>query len=107
MYSNYQMRADSAPYLYSNKSMPIQNSSMVSSSNPMVSNANPMMANQSSTAGNDERLLAGGFLGPFLLGGITGGLIAPAFYGPRPVYNTYYAPAPYPYPPPYYGPYYR
>ena len=43
-----------------------------------------------------------GFLGPFILGGITGGLLAPAFY-PRP-----YRPYPYyrPYPP-YYGPYYR
>lgn len=27
----------------------------------------------------------GGFLGPFILGGITGGLVAPAFY--RPNYN--------------------
>ena len=42
-----------------------------------------------------------GFFGPFLLGGITGGLLAPAFY-PRP----YYQPYP-PYPPYYYGPYYR
>lgn len=38
-----------------------------------------------------------GFLAPFLLGGITGGLLAPAFY-PRPYY---------PYPPYYYGPYPR
>lgn len=37
--------------------------------------------------------LAGGFAVPFLLGGLTGGLLAPAFY-PRPYY---------PYPP--YGPY--
>lgn len=44
---------------------------------------------------NNDRI---GFLGPFLLGGITGGLLAPAFY-PRPYY--------YPYPPYYYGPYYR
>lgn len=50
---------------------------------------------------NDNRFV-GGFLGPFVLGGITGGLLAPAFY-PRP---NYYYPAP---PPPnyYYGPYYR
>lgn len=46
---------------------------------------------------NGDRL---GFVGPFILGGITGGLLAPAFY-PRPYYN------PYPYPPYYYGPYYR
>jgi len=39
----------------------------------------------------------GGFLGPFILGGITGGLVAPAFY-PRPIYGPY--PPPYqPYPP--------
>lgn len=54
----------------------------------------------------DDRFIAGGFLGPFILGGITGGLLAPAFYNPgygygRPVYNNYY------YPPYYYGPYYR
>lgn len=56
---------------------------------------------------NDSRLIGGGFLGPFLLGGVTGGLVAPFFYGGynRPYYtNNYY----YPYPP-YYGrpPYYR
>lgn len=45
-----------------------------------------------------NRFIGGGFLGPFVLGGITGGLLAPSFY-PRPI--TY--PAPYPYPPyPYY-----
>lgn len=49
---------------------------------------------------NDERF---GFLGPFILGGITGGLVAPFFYQ-RPYYqqpyytNNYY----YPYPPYYY-----
>ncbi len=46
-----------------------------------------------------DRFIGGGFLGPFVLGGITGGLLAPAFY-PRPYYNNYY-------PYPYYGPYYR
>jgi len=45
---------------------------------------------------NNDRF---GFLGPFILGGITGGLLAPNFY-PKP----YYYP---PYPPYYYGPYYR
>lgn len=52
--------------------------------------------------GNDERLIGGGFLGPFILGGITGGLVSPFFYGGynRPVY--YYQPGPYR--PPYYGP---
>lgn len=39
---------------------------------------------------NDERF---GFLGPFILGGITGGLLAPVFQ-PRPYYynNYYYLP---------------
>ena len=45
-----------------------------------------------------NRAFGGGFFGPFLLGGITGGLLAPAFY-PRP-YPVYYGPGPYgPYPP--------
>lgn len=54
---------------------------------------------------NDERLIGGGFLGPFILGGITGGLVSPFFYGANnrpPVY--YYQPGPYR--PPYYGPNY-
>lgn len=46
-----------------------------------------------------NRFFGGGFIGPFLLGGITGGLLAPAF-GPRP-YPIYPAPYP-PYPPPYF-----
>lgn len=50
---------------------------------------------------NDNRLV-GGFLGPFILGGITGGLIGPAFY-PRPIYPPYPPPYP-PYPP--YPPFY-
>lgn len=47
---------------------------------------------------NNNRLFGGGFLGPFVLGGITGGLLAPAFY-PRPFYGP-----PGPYPRPYPGP---
>ena len=47
---------------------------------------------------NDNRLV-GGFLGPFILGGITGGLVGPAFY-PRPIYPPY--PPPYPPYPPFY-----
>lgn len=39
-----------------------------------------------------DRLIGGGaFLGPFILGGITGGLLAPSFYQ-RPYYNNYYYP---------------
>lgn len=44
---------------------------------------------------NDERL-AGGFVFPFLLGGVTGAALAPAFW--RPPYNR---PMPYPPYPPY------
>ena len=40
----------------------------------------------------NDRFIGGGFLGPFILGGITGGILAPSFY-PRP-----YPPFP-PYPP--------
>lgn len=49
--------------------------------------------------GEDER----GFLFPFVLGGITGGLLAPAFYRPYPYYygRPFYGPTPF------YGPYYR
>lgn len=57
---------------------------------------------------NNDRI--GGFLGPFILGGITGGLVAPFFYGPgRPGPGPIYPPRPYPprpYPP-VWGPYYR
>lgn len=48
-----------------------------------------------------NRFFGGGFLGPFILGGITGGLLAPGF-GPRP-YPVYYGPPP---PPPYPGYFY-
>lgn len=47
----------------------------------------------------ENRLVGGGFAAPFILGGITGGLLAPAFY-PRPYYQPYpmYPPyRPYPY----------
>ena len=51
--------------------------------------------------GNDDRLIGGGFLGPFILGGITGGLInRPNYYYPYP--PVYYPPRPYP-PRPYPG----
>lgn len=40
--------------------------------------------------------LVGGFAAPFLLGGLTGGLLAPAFY-PRPYYRPYPVYQPYPY----------
>ena len=37
-----------------------------------------------------NRFFGGGFLGPFLLGGITGGLVSPLFYNQRPYYNNNY-----------------
>ena len=52
---------------------------------------------------NNNRFIGGGFAFPFLLGGLTGGLLAPAF-GPRPIYRPYppiYPPYR-PYPPVYY-----
>ena len=60
MYSNYQ-----------SYSMP---SSSFSYSSPRMSSSSSMPISMSS-----EDRIAGGFLGPFLLGGITGGLVAPAF----------------------------
>jgi hypothetical protein len=52
---------------------------------------------------NNDRFI-GGFAFPFLLGGVTGAAIAPAFWGNGYGYNrvNYYQPYPY-----YYGPYYR
>lgn len=47
-----------------------------------------------------NRVIGGGFLGPFILGGLTGGLVAPFFYN-RPPYQN----GPYYYYPPYYRPY--
>lgn len=45
-----------------------------------------------------DRFIGGGFLGPFILGGITGALVSPGFnrpvyYPPYPVYPYY--PCPY------------
>ena len=54
---------------------------------------------------SDDRFIAGGFLGPFLLGGITGGLVSPLFYNQRPYYNNNYYYPPYPRPYPIYPPY--
>lgn len=94
--------------MYSNYSnMPV-NSYSSSSNNMKYSSSNmPYSRYPASSYSNDDRLIGGGFLGPFILGGITGGLVAPAFtggygYGRRPCcYNNY--PVPYR---PYYGPYY-
>jgi len=56
---------------------------------------------------NGDRFIGGGFLGPFILGGITGGLLAPNFSNNRPCCGPYPTPYPAPYPVPYYVPYYR
>ncbi len=58
--------------------------------------------NYSNVKGQNDERLAGGFIFPFLLGGVTGAAVAPAFwnngYNNRP--NYYYVPGPYyPYPP--------
>lgn len=49
----------------------------------------------------NDRLIGAGFAFPFLLGGVTGAAIAPAFWRPpynRPYYGPYYGPG-------FYGPY--
>jgi len=58
-------------------------------------------SNKDVSGNNNERLIGAGFAFPFLLGGVTGAAIAPAFWRPpynRPYYGPYYNP--------YYGPYY-
>ena len=52
----------------------------------------------------NNRFIGSGFAVPFLLGGLTGGLLAPGFY-PRPIPYAPYPPIP-PRPYPYYRPYY-
>ena len=93
MYSNYSSMPMSSEFPVINSSFPSSNSSSINSSSMPYSSYSSMPYSSSSSG---DRIIAGGFLGPFILGGITGGLLAPAFY-PRPYY----------YPPYYYGPYYR
>lgn len=64
-------------------------------------NIQSTMPTTTCSSGNDERLV-GGFAFPFLLGGVTGAALAPAFWRPGYGYNrpVYYQPGPYyPYPP--------
>lgn len=76
---------------------------------PMMYTDQGIPVSTNSVPGENDRFF-GGFFGPFILGGITGGLLAPAFSGGygygRPSYysnyNNYYYP-PYYYP---YGSYY-
>lgn len=97
MYSNF--RNSTNAYTTIPSSMPSSN--MAYSSMPRnMSNMGASYASMPSAVSNssqDSRIIGGGFLGPFVLGGITGGLLAPAFYRPYPYYNPY----------PYYGPYWR
>ena len=59
------------------------------------SNYNFYPSNSKIIQSNDnERIIGSGFIFPFLLGGVTGAAVAPAFW--RPPYNGYYGP--------YYGP---
>ena len=58
----------------------------------------PRANNYQNRPNNGDRFFGGGFFGPFILGGLTGGLIANS----RPNYPVYYGPAPYPVPYPYY-----
>jgi hypothetical protein len=76
-------------------SMPI-NYNMSASGIPMNYNSQVVRPINTTTQSNSDRIITGGFLGPFILGGITGGLLAPAFY-PRQYYYPYQ----------YYGTYYR
>lgn len=58
--------------------------------------------NGSPVSESDSRLIGAGFAFPFLLGGVTGAAIAPAFWRPpynRPYYGPVYGPGYY------YGPY--
>lgn len=63
----------------------------------------PYYSNLGNKSIQDDRLIGSGFAFPFLLGGVTGAAIAPAFWRPpynRPYYGPYYGPGPfYPYRP--------
>lgn len=72
-----------------------QNMSKMPNNNAMYGYYSPYKYNNNQ---NDERII-GGFAFPFLLGGVTGAALAPAFWNNnRPVYYPY-PPMPYPYPP--------
>lgn len=81
-------------YNQMNNFNPSNYNSNMNSINPNMNPINPNSYNQT-----DDRLIGGGFAFPFLLGGVTGAAIAPAFW--RPNNNPYYY-RPYPYYPPYY-----
>ena len=92
MYSNM----SSVPNSYSSMPSSMTASNMAYDVNSRNMSSSPMSYGSMSNS-NQNRFIGGGFLGPFVLGGITGGLLAPAFYRPYPAYNPY----------PYYVPYWR
>lgn len=65
---------------------------------PQSRNYIPQNVNMTQYRNDDDDRLLGGFAFPFLLGGVTGAAIAPAFWRPNYGYNYYQ---------PYYNPYYR
>lgn len=73
--------------MYSNYNIPQRNQTM------------QLRRNYPSTYNSGDRFIGGGFLGPFLLGGIAGSLVSrPGYgygYGPPPI--VYYPPIPQPY----------
>lgn len=85
--------------MYSEYSMTPMNRYQTTSN---FSNVSSMPTNSYYT--NDDRIV-GGFAFPFLLGGVTGAALAPAFW--RPAYQPYPRPYPGPYYPPRPYPYYR
>ena len=67
---------------------------------PSYYNSNYNAVKQGVKGNQDDRLIGGGFAFPFLLGGVTGAAIAPAFWRPGFGYNRpFYGPVPF------YGPY--
>ena len=88
-------------YSYSNIGSGVNSSvgSNINYGNPYYS---PSGRNVVGNINSQDRFIGGGFVFPFLLGGVTGAAIAPAFWRPpynRPYYGPYYGPGPF------YGPY--
>lgn len=87
--------------MYSNYKYPVNNQYLYQPYQTPYTNPNSNGNNE-----DDRFIAAGGFLAPFLLGGLAGAAIAPNIGWNRPnYYNTNY----YPYPPTsynYYNPYY-
>ncbi len=95
MYSNMSTFRN-YPNTYSSMPNSMTSSTMAYDAGRRNMSSSSMPYNSMPNSNQDARIIGGGFLAPFVLGGITGGLLAPAFYRPYP-YNPY----------PYYGPYWR